>query len=286
MDTYLKRRIEHITEADFWSSMRVSAGVKDAIAAGEARRKAQAYRLLGEYHVKTLANEAADFAATDAREARDKATAKVIRERADRTMRHEIAGWHTHVKQFGKVIDFNADFGVSGQYGFHYLGWLTPVLQEYVRGGGAKYRNGFLEIIKQYYGQRAKIKRRIPALHPVYYELGAWTKTGLMLPAYATLVGDGALDVKSREAMLKLLLGFARSLYRIAEPGYQAGNWQIVGCAGLYWIGAAFPEFKEAAAWRGGGHDFFAGGVAGFLPGGGWRAINTAHFSVLNLVGV
>ena len=272
MDTYLKQRIENITEADFWSALRTGPGLRAAIAAGKAGRKAQAYRLVGEHHAKSLASEAEAYVESVQQVGSAAEAATTVREKADLILQHQIDGWHTRVIKFGKVIDFNADFGASGQYGFHYLGWLTPVMQQYVLSGRAKYRNCFVDIIKQYYSQRAKIKRRIASLHPVYYELGAHAKTNVILPTYAHLVGDEQLDPKAREAMLKLLLGFARSLYRIAEPGYRAGNWQIVGCASLYWLGAAFPEFKEAAAWRKRGEerirqhaeqDFFADGGHG-----------------------
>ena len=272
MDTYLRQRIENITEADLWSSLRPVPGLKKAIAAGRSGRKAAAYRLLGEYHAKSLASEASAFATTVGDAVRRSKDVAAIRNKADTVLRHEIDGWHSRVQKFGKVIDFNADFGQSGQYGFHYLGWLLPVLQQYVRTGDTKYRDGLIDIIKQYYDQRAKLKWRIPTLHPVYYELGAWAKTNLILPAYACLVREEQVDVKAREAMLKLLLGFGRSLHRIAEPGYRAGNWQIVGCAGLYWLGAALPEFAESAAWRRRGadrirqhaeKDFFADGGHG-----------------------
>jgi hypothetical protein len=254
MDTYSKNRIETITEKDFWSSIRKIGDTRSAIEAGLAGRRAGAYRLLGEYHARSLASEAADFVAS----VHQKSAPEKIRLEADRVLRHEIQGWHTEVRQFGPVIDFNADYGQSGQYGFHYLQWLIPVLHQYVLGGQVEYRDGFIEIIKQYYEQRTRIIRRIPHLHPVYYELGAWSKANLILPAYALMAGDPALDTDAREAILKLLLGFARSLYRLQKNGYRAGNWQIVGCQALYGIGAAFAEFREAAAWRRRGEEIIA----------------------------
>ena len=60
------------------------------------------------------------------------------------------------VIQFGPVIDFNANFGRSGQYGFHYLGWLQPVLDQYVTSRETKYRDDFIAVTKQYYDQRAR----------------------------------------------------------------------------------------------------------------------------------
>lgn len=246
MDTYFNQRIETITERDFWSAIRPSRDLHPAIQAGLTGHKAEAYRLLGQYHARSLTTEVADALA----EIRKTPAPEKIRQAADRVLRHEIQGWHTQIIRFGPVIDFNADFGQSGQYGFHYLNWLAPVLHQYVLGGQARYLDGFIEIIKQYYAQRTRIVRRIAHLHPVYYELGARAKANLFRPAYAILAADSALDTDAREALLKLLLGFARSLYRLQASGYRAGNWQIVGCQALYGIGAAFPEFREAATWR------------------------------------
>lgn len=250
MDKYLRTRIELITEQDFWSSIRSSRDLAPAIAAGKGGRRAKAYRLLGQYHSSTLAGEAIAYADDVIGKHKNGEPSSKLRDAAGMVLRHEICGWHTQVVKFGKKIDFNADFGRSGQYGFHYLGWLVPVLDMYVLTGQKRHRETLLDVVGQYYDQRADIKRRIPNLHPVYYELGSWAKMRLLLPAYAILAGATSLSVDSREAMLKLLLGFARSLYRLQNGGYRHGNWQIVGCAALFKIGAAFPEFKEAAKWR------------------------------------
>ena len=247
-DTYMTQRIENISETDFWSSFRKDPGLAEACLAGLAGKRAVAYGLLGRFHAERLKGEVGHFKAETAQAASTGAAG--IRKGADRVLRRDIVGWHTHRHQFGPVIDFNADYGRSGQYGFHYLNWLSPVLQQYALTGEAAYRDDFVTIAKQYYDQRTTLTWRIPGLHPVYYELGAYSKTRVFLPAYALLAQDPAFDTDAHEAMLKLLLGFARSLHRLSRDGYRAGNWQIVGAATLYWIGAAFPEFKEASAWR------------------------------------
>lgn len=249
MDRYLKTRIETISERDFWGSMKPAAGLRDAIAAGLAGRREKAYHLLGEYHAQTLAGEAEAFVQS-VRSGSRAADAAKRKKDADQVLRHDIVGWHTLRRQFGPRIDFNADFGRSGQYGFHYLGWLLPVINQYAATDDTKYRDGFLDIIGQYYEQRTGLTHRIPHLHPVYYELGAHAKARLLLPAYALLARDPAVGAGAREGMLKLLMGFGRSLFRLQESGYRAGNWQIVGCASLYHLGAAFPEWREAAGWR------------------------------------
>ncbi len=269
MDKYLKERIENISEADFWSALKPGPGLGPALAAGRAGRRAAAYRLLGAYHAAVLAPEARAFRAEIEAANRTPEQAGDTRSKADMVLRHDINGWHTQRIKFGPRIDFNADFGQSGQYGFHYLHWLRPALNQYVLTGRPAYRDCFLDIIRQYYAQRTQIKFRIPSLHPVYYELGARAKTDLLLPAYALLAGEAAVDSAAREAILKLLLGFARSLHRLQQTGFRAGNWQIVGAASLYQLGAVFPEFRDSAAWRRRGaailraharRDFFADG--------------------------
>lgn len=258
MDTYLRDRIENITERDFWTAVRPVPGLKAAVAAGRSGRRVAAYELMGEYHAGSLRADADAYRAQLEPLRAKPERLRDIRQRADRVLRHDIQGWHTHRRQFGRVIDFNADFGRSGQYGFHYLGWLAPVVQQYALTGERRCRDGFIEIISQYYDQRAKIVRRIPSLHPVYYELGAHAKANVILPAYALLTGDPEVGPDVREAMLKLLLGFARSLYRLQKGGFRAGNWQIVGSATLFTLGACFPEFREAAAWRARGEEMLA----------------------------
>jgi hypothetical protein len=255
MDDFFKQRILNISEEDFWTSLQPSKELEKAIAAGRAGERDQAYLLLGKYHSRTLAVEADAYRERVAAESKDASALRTRREAADRVLRRDINGWASQRIQFGPVIDFNANFGRSGQYGFHYLGWLKPVLAQYVAGRETKYRDDFITVTKQYYDQRDKLVLRIPHLHPVYYELGAYAKTEVFVPAYALLAGEKALDAQAREAMLKLLLGFARSLYRLQE-GFRPGNWQIVGAASLYHIGVCFPEFSESESWRQRGVEF------------------------------
>jgi hypothetical protein len=282
MDDFFKQRIVTISEQDFWSSFLPSKELEKAIAAGKAGERDLAYRLLGKYHSRTLAVEAKAYRDRVAVESKEPAAAQSRREAADSVLRRDINGWASQRIQFGPIIDFNANFGRSGQYGFHYLGWLRPVLAQYAAGGETKYRDDFTAVTKQYYDQRDKLVLRIAHLHPVYYELGAHAKTGIFLPAYALLVGEKAFDTQAREAMLKLLLGFARSLYRM-QTEYRPGNWQIVGAQSLYHIGVSFPEFVESESWRQRGleflrlhaeKDFFADG------GHGERCWGYGHMSL------
>jgi hypothetical protein len=249
MDDYFNSRILNITEEDFWSSISPSPELKKAITAGRAGKRDSAYRLLGDYHRRTLTVEANAYRERIAAAAKDASSDRRRREAADSVLRRDINGWASQRIQFGLVIDFNANFGRSGQYGFHYLGWLRPVLDQYILSREARYRDDFITITKQYYDQRDKLVLRISHIHPVYYELGAHAKAEIYVPAYAVLAGEKALDPQAREAMMKLLLGFARSLFRL-QTDYRPGNWQIVGAASLYHIGASFPEFSESESWR------------------------------------
>ena len=249
MDDFFKQRILNISEEDFWSSLSPVKGLERAIAAGKAGKRDLAYRLLGEYHARTLAVEADAFRDRVAAESKDASALQRTREAADLVLRRDIHGWASQHIQFGPVIDFNANFGRSGQYGFHYLGWLRPELDQYVASRETKYRDDFVAITRQYYDQRTGLVLRIPTLHPVYYELGAHAKTEIFLPAYAVLAGEKSLDTAAREAMLKLLVGMARSLYRM-QTEYRPGNWQIVANQSLYHTAVAFPEFQESEAWR------------------------------------
>ena len=283
MDRYLKDRIENITDQDFWSSIRPLEALKPALDAAKTGKRARAYQLLGRHHAETLAGESSALRAGPGEEGADGDARAELRRRADMVLRHEIQGWHDQTIKFGPVIDFNADFGRSGQYGFHYLGWLQPVVRQYALAGEERYRDCFLEILCQYYDQRNKLDWRHPGLHPVYYELGAYAKIGIFLPAYALLTGEQCLTAKHREAFLKLLLGMARSLFRLQRRGYRAGNWQIVGAQCLFWVGCAFPEFRESSKWRSRGleiimehakKDFFADGCHGERCWGyGWMSL-------------
>ena len=284
MDRYLKDRIENITDEDFWSSVRPLPELKPALEAARAGKRARAYSLLGKYHAQTTAAEAQDLRGSVEPFRGDKAKAASLRRNADRVLRHEIQGWHDQTIKFGPKIDFNADFGRSGQYGFHYLGWLPPVLHQYLLTGEERYRDCFLDVLLQYYDQRNKLNWRHPNLHPVYYELGARAKIGIFLPAYASLVREKRVTVRHREAFLKLLLGMARSLFRLQKGGYRPGNWQIVGAESLLWMGCVFPELKEAAKWRERGleiimahakKDFFTDGCHGERCWGyGWMSLS------------
>ncbi|MBV9470235.1 MAG: hypothetical protein JOZ57_13445, partial [Abitibacteriaceae bacterium] len=51
---------------------------------------------------------------------------------AEQVLKHNINGWGTVTIQHGPVVDFNADYGVSGKYGFHYWGWAHPLVEAFL----------------------------------------------------------------------------------------------------------------------------------------------------------
>lgn len=67
------------------------------------------------------------------------------------------------------------------------------------------------------------------------------------LPVYAYLREDPALG---NEALLALLVGVARHAEYLREHHHFGGNHLVTEMAALATLGAVWPEFREAAAWR------------------------------------
>lgn len=258
-----------ITEQDFWSSMRAPSGeagavLRDAIAAGKAKKKARAYELLVQHHRVSLKARwehqlklAQDGPAVDPEQIND-------------LQRNRIKGWHNTVVDFGKSIDWGTHaFGQSGMYGFHYLGWLAPASRAVTLSHSDKLRTWLIATVDGYYAARNSFDWLIPTLSPTYYELGSGAKSKVILNAYLALINTGDITATTAEAVNKLLLGFARSLMNLQKSGYRSGNWQINGCAALTTLACTFPEYREADKWRKRGmemlrlhvkRDFFADG--------------------------
>lgn len=239
-----------ISEKDFWSHIRVPEGcthpalLQKAIRLGRSGRRAEGYRALGEYHRLAMGDVWAFH--------RDRALSGGLghpRQKARDVLRLKITGWHATTVQFEGRIDWNCPaFGASGQCGFHYLGWLSPAIRRFIEKREQRYRDCLTDIVESYYGARNSLDW-IAGQHPVYYELGANSKTRVLLPLYLALIQDGATRGRTIEAFMKLFLGFARSLQRL-QKGYRGGNWQIVGSASLFCLSRMFPEFSEARRWE------------------------------------
>ncbi len=267
---YEGKHIAGISERDFWSAWSARrAGMKEAVALGSPARNGRAYLALAEHHRRSLAKEWAFVQAAAAGRNADPQVRRETFALAGDVRRGRIQGWHAQTVAFGKQIDFNGNFGQSGQYGFHYLGWLVPLVDRFLLKRDRADLDRVVDIVRQYYAQRNRIRWRIAGLDPVYYELGAYAKTRTLLPAYLALINQPGPDPADVERFLKLFLGFGRSLLRLQRTGYRAGNWQIVGCGTLFRLGAVFPDLREAARWRNRGleimqshlsEDFFSDG--------------------------
>lgn len=248
----LPARIIDISEADFWGSLRAPAGVTG-------------YAALAEHHRLALADVWAEkLHAWEAAGPADEA------EIAD-LLRNRIRGWHTTVVDFGESIDWNTRaFGNSGLYGFHYMGWIEPALRRYALTGDERVGAWLARTIRGAYDARLALDP-VLGMHPMYYELGARAKLLNMPLAYLALINHGGATPEFCAAVLKLILGCARSLHAL-QQGYRRGNWQIAGCGAMITAASWFPEFTESKAWLETGvrnqrehleQDFYADGCHG-----------------------
>jgi len=239
----LPASIIDISEKAFWRALRAPEHALDsAIAYGDAGMTADAYTALAEYHRMALADMWSE-------QLRTWETAGPVNEAeiAD-LLRNRIRGWHTTLVDFGEAIDWNTRaFGNAGQYGFHYMGWIDPAIRHYALTGDERVGAWLARTIRSAYDARLGIDPSLGA-HPMYYELGARAKLINMPLAYLALVNRGGATPESSEAILKLILGCARSLLKL-QQGYRQGNWQIAGCGSLILAASWFPEFKESEAW-------------------------------------
>ena len=166
---------------------------------------------------------------------------------AEDILHHKLYGWGPTPIQHGKVVDFNADYGKSGKYGFHYWYWARPLVQAFLITGDEKYLAEFDALFNAWYEQREKVHGGWPGLDVIYYELGLGVRNRLFLEASA--LPHPSRSAQTHERMLKTCLGAARWLYEEEKLGYRAGNWQIIGSFGLAHIALMIPEFKESDAW-------------------------------------
>ncbi|MHB0935574.1 MAG: heparinase II/III family protein [Armatimonadota bacterium] len=281
----LPASIIDITENAFWRGVRAPGRghveLKRAIAHGNAGASEDAYAALADYHRTSLADVWAEQCkAWEAAGPVDEA------EIAD-LLRNRIRGWHATVVDFGETIDWNTRaFGSSGLYGFHYMGWVTPAVRQYALTGDERVGAWLARTIRGAFDARHGIEPAL-GMHPIYYELGARAKLLTMPQAYLALINRGGATPECCEAVLKLILGCARSLQAL-QQGYRHGNWQIAGCGALIQAASWFPEFAESKAWLETGvrgqrehleQDFFADGCHGE------RCFGYMHMSVSSIAG-
>ena len=169
---------------------------------------------------------------------------------ADRLVEHEIQGWHEITHKFGKKVDFNADWGVTGIYGTHYWHWAEPLRYAFRQTGQECYPACFDDLFNQWYCQRDRLSHPIPRMHVIFNELGIGCRSPLFIDHYFEYRKTGLLGWRTHMRMLKTILGGCRWLYLYEknEP-YRANNQQMCGSWALVYAGGLFPEFKEAASW-------------------------------------
>ena len=236
----------NISEKDFWSHVRVlpnGEGIEyltRAVHLGRTGRKDAAYKALAKYHRAAL-QDVWDFE-------RERILTEPPHpyQKAEDVLKLKIFGYQNRSVHFKSEIDWNTDaFGEIGKYGLHSLHWLTPAIRRFIKRRERRFRNRLVDIIESYYAARNSVYPQ----RMVYYELGSWNKSKILLPLYLALINDGDIPARTIEAFVKLFLGFARSLKQ-CQKSYRDGNWQIVGCSGLFRLARVFPEFSEAKTWE------------------------------------
>lgn len=276
--TWLERRVKYLTDDELFSSMNLDAAelaeLREIIK--EKKEYWKAYEAWGRYWD---AKPQPRFLTMDFVEPYDSVLAyyenhpaekESILVSAEKILNHDIRGWGESSFQFGPIVDFNADYGKSGKYGFHYWSFGQPLNTAYLLTKDTKYLQAFDELFNQWYGQRYRVVggwMQEAGLDVIFYELGL-LRNRIFLEHYFFAYPERSWQ--THERMLKTMLGSARWLYELERwEGYRSGNWQAVGSYALVLIGLAFSEFKESESWidmglqRLGEHlekDFFADG--------------------------
>jgi hypothetical protein len=166
---------------------------------------------------------------------------------AEKVMNHEIKGWGDVTIKFGPIVDFNANYGHSGKYGFHYWYWSLCLIEAYIMTKDLKYAKCFDELFNQWYTQRYRVSYYYDNFDNIYYDLGLGTR---IRPFISNYYNNNILrDWLTHERMLKTMLGAGRWLFEQASYAYRDGNSQALGVATLALIGLTFPEFKESKEW-------------------------------------
>ncbi len=248
---YLEEQIKHISDPDLFAAMDLDrAGLEDVKRAVGQGDYAGAYDAWGKYWDARpgfdYINVGIPYRTVD--QAYVYFSSRNYTAAADRVAAHNITGWGGVTIQHGPVVDFNADYGRSGKYGFHYWGWSGPLLWAYLGTRDEKYLDVFDELFNQWYEQRDDVVGAYSHLDPVWYELGLGSRRNRVFLEFYKL-NRGRLSARTHERMLKNFLGSARWLYELEKQGYRSGNWQVMGSYALAELGINLPEFREAERW-------------------------------------
>lgn len=148
----------------------------------------------------------------------------------------------------GRRVDFLVGAGRSGLYGLHYLRWLTPLCHAYELTADDRYANGFGRFFDDWYSSRDHVVGDWPGLDVVWYSLGVWARTTVLLPALTTFATAPGLTDRTYARMLKTVVGGARWAAE-EHDAFRPGNWQLVCAAELLHVAAFLPDAPEAEAW-------------------------------------
>ena len=248
---YLEQQIKHISDPDLFAAMDLDrAGLEDVKRAVEREDYDTAYEAWGTYWDARSGfdyiNVGIPYHTID--RAYEYFSTRNYTAAAERVVAHNITGWGGVTIQHGPVVNFNADYGRSGKYGFHYWGWSGPLLWAYMGTRDAKYLDAFDKLFNQWYEQRDDVVGAYAHLSPIWYELGLGSRRNRVFLEFYKL-NRGRLSVRTHERILKNFLGSARWLYELEKQGYRSGNWQVMGSYALAELGINLPEFKEAERW-------------------------------------
>jgi hypothetical protein len=158
-----------------------------------------------------------------------------------------------HVAAADALCDRTVDFldpghGRSQLYGFHYLGWMGPLVSAYAQTKDARYARAWERLFLQWYGDRDNVVGEWPGLDVVWYSLGVCSRSALTIKALAAFAAEPALSDECWNRMLATVLGGARWAAE-EHDSFRHGNWQLACCAELLHVAGVIPEFTETAEW-------------------------------------
>lgn len=257
--------VSDISEADFWGGLRVIKGrpgsehLRRAIQLGKSARKSEAYSALAEYHRCALSEEiaAARFKAEKKRAETDASKIQDLRICLADMVKNKINIWHSHIFDFGKKIDWGVHKGGGDSlYGFHYLAWLEPAIQETILSGDTIIHTWLQKTLQSYFDARSHIPvhpnfpDRGLSSNPVYYILGCGNKALRLPSAYLALLSSGTVEPSTVESVMKLLIGFTRAITILQRESVKwGGNSAIVASGALFQLGVNFSEFNKSSTW-------------------------------------
>lgn len=160
-----------------------------------------------------------------------------------------------------------AALGRSQRYGFHYLRWLEPLARAYTLTGDSRYPQTFSTLIRRWEEERDNVVGQWQGLDVIWYSLGCWCRSAVLLPALAAF-GD-ALDADGWLTTLTTVIGGSRWMAE-EHTAFRHGNWQLVAATQLLHAGYVLPDLAEAPGWRERGSHLIREHLAlDFYPDGG-----------------